>query len=195
MLSYRLLRGSRLGGCRSVGLHAADLGAAEPAMVRPEPATRRGAAAGRATSAPTAQPGEAPGAGLVPEGAVPGAEGQSPQVQVQLPPPPEVPPLPKGPTPPAAIVGVLSVRRRDAGLHRLSAGRQGVRRAASKAERGRPEGAGDAARSRPGLGQRAQPSSRRSRSARARRTCRTGSPSHGACSASATASSRRPAST
>jgi Skp family chaperone for outer membrane proteins len=28
---------------------------------------------------------------------------------VQLPPPPEVPPLPKGPTPPAAIVGVLSV--------------------------------------------------------------------------------------
>ena len=40
---------------------------------------------------------------------MPGAEGQSPQVQVQLPPPPEVPPLPKGPTPPAAIVGVLSV--------------------------------------------------------------------------------------
>jgi Skp family chaperone for outer membrane proteins len=58
--------------------------------------------------APTAQP-EAPGAGLVPEGAMPGVEGQSPQVQVQLPPPPEVPPLPKGPTPPAAIVGVLSV--------------------------------------------------------------------------------------
>jgi Skp family chaperone for outer membrane proteins len=48
--------------------------------------------------------------GLVPEGAaVPGAEGQPPPVQVQLPPPPEVPPLPKGPTPPAAIVGVLSV--------------------------------------------------------------------------------------
>ena len=40
---------------------------------------------------------------------MPGAEGQAPQVQVQLPPPPEVPPLPKGPTPPAAIVGVLSV--------------------------------------------------------------------------------------
>jgi Skp family chaperone for outer membrane proteins len=30
-------------------------------------------------------------------------------VQVQLPPPPDVPPLPKGTTPPAAIVGVLSV--------------------------------------------------------------------------------------
>ena len=44
--------------------------------------------------------------GLVPEGGAP--EGQQ-QLQVQLPPPPEVPPLPKGPTPPAAIVGVLSV--------------------------------------------------------------------------------------
>ncbi len=42
----------------------------------------------------------------MPETAAPGAEGQA---QVQLPPPPEVPPLPKGPTPPAAIVGVLSV--------------------------------------------------------------------------------------
>ena len=58
--------------------------------------------------APTAQP-EVQGSGLVPEGAAPGAEGQAPQVQVQLPPPPEVPALPKGPTPPAAIVGVLSV--------------------------------------------------------------------------------------
>jgi Skp family chaperone for outer membrane proteins len=39
-----------------------------------------------------------------------GAEAQpQQQVQVQLPPPPEVPPVPKGPTPPAAIVGVLSV--------------------------------------------------------------------------------------
>jgi Skp family chaperone for outer membrane proteins len=40
---------------------------------------------------------------------VPPPEAQQQQVQVQLPPPPEVPPLPKGPTPPAAIVGVLSV--------------------------------------------------------------------------------------
>jgi len=72
----------------------------QPRATAPRPAVPR----------PTpAQPGEAPGAGFVPEGAVPGAEGQSPQVQVQLPPPPEVPPLPKGPTPPAAIVGVLSV--------------------------------------------------------------------------------------
>jgi Skp family chaperone for outer membrane proteins len=48
--------------------------------------------------------------GLIPEGAAPGAEGQPPPVQVQLPPAPDVPPLPKGPTPPAAIVGVLSVQ-------------------------------------------------------------------------------------
>jgi Skp family chaperone for outer membrane proteins len=48
--------------------------------------------------------------GLVTEGAAGGPEGQpSQQVQIQLPPPPEVPPVPKGPTPPAAIVGVLSV--------------------------------------------------------------------------------------
>jgi Skp family chaperone for outer membrane proteins len=65
--------------------------------------------------APRPPPGpqsEAQGAapGLVTEGAAAGAEGQpQQQVQVQLPPPPEVPPLPKGPTPPAAIVGVLSV--------------------------------------------------------------------------------------
>jgi len=43
---------------------------------------------------------------MPPEGGQPGAEGQP---QVQLPPPPEVAPLPKGPTPPAAIVGVLSL--------------------------------------------------------------------------------------
>lgn len=51
-----------------------------------------------------------PGTSLLPEGAAPGAGGQGQQqVQVQLPAAPEVPPLPKGPTPPAAIVGVLSV--------------------------------------------------------------------------------------
>lgn len=59
-------------------------------------------------AAPTAAPA------LPQEGLIPGLEtqpqpGQPLQAQVQLPPPPEVPPLPKGPTPPAAIVGVLSV--------------------------------------------------------------------------------------
>jgi Skp family chaperone for outer membrane proteins len=70
-------------------------------------------AAAPARPAPRAAPAQAEQAqgappGLVTEGT--GAEGQaSQQVQVQLPPPPEVGPVPKGPTPPAAIVGVLSV--------------------------------------------------------------------------------------
>jgi Skp family chaperone for outer membrane proteins len=66
-------------------------------------------AAPRPAPAPQPEPqGLAPG--LTTEAAPPGTETpQQQQVQVQLPPPPEVPPLPKGPTPPAAIVGVLSV--------------------------------------------------------------------------------------
>ena len=77
-------------------------------MVRAEPAAPGGAASGARDL--SRRPSRGAGVGLVPEGTVPGAEGQQqPQVQVQLPPPPEVPPLPKGPTPPAAIVGVLSV--------------------------------------------------------------------------------------
>lgn len=69
-----------------------------PAAPAPRPAPAR--------PAPAVQPDQ--GGGLIPDAGVPG-EGQPQQVQVQLPPPPEVPPLPKGPTPPAAIVGVLSV--------------------------------------------------------------------------------------
>jgi Skp family chaperone for outer membrane proteins len=78
------------------------------------PGQQRPAAAPRPASRPAAaaqptQEGAVPG--LMPEGAQPGAEGQAQQqqLQVQLPAPPDVPPLPKGPTPPAAIVGVLSV--------------------------------------------------------------------------------------
>ncbi len=58
--------------------------------------------------APRQEP-QATAPGLMTEGGVAGAEAQPQQVEVQLPPPPDVPPLPKGPTPPAAIVGVLSV--------------------------------------------------------------------------------------
>jgi len=72
----------------------------QPRTAVPRPAQQR--------PAPAPQP-DVQGGGLVPEGAMAGQEGQQQQVQVQLPPPPEVPPLPKGPTPPAAIVGVLSV--------------------------------------------------------------------------------------
>jgi Skp family chaperone for outer membrane proteins len=74
----------------------------QPRQAAPRPATQHPA------PAPAAGPQEGAPA-LVGEGSSPGAEGQPPQVQMQLPPPPEVPPLPKGPTPPAAIVGVLSV--------------------------------------------------------------------------------------
>ena len=74
---------------------------------------QRPAAAPRPTARPAVPAaGVPPGTGLpglAAEGAAPGAEGQPPPAQVQLPPPPEVPPLPKGATPPAAIVGVLSV--------------------------------------------------------------------------------------
>ena len=109
MLSYRLFTGAALAAAVLRLSSAQALGQQSQQWFvpnQPRAAAPRPPAAPRPT--PTAQP-EAPGAGLVPEGAVPGAEGQSPQVQVQLPPPPEVPPLPKGPTPPAAIVGVLSV--------------------------------------------------------------------------------------
>ncbi len=109
MLSYRLFAGAALVAA-VLSAYTSPTAAQQnqqwfvpnqPRAAAPRPAAPR--------PTPTAQPGEAPGAGLMSEGAVPGAEGQSPQVQVQLPPPPEVPPLPKGPTPPAAIVGVLSV--------------------------------------------------------------------------------------
>jgi Skp family chaperone for outer membrane proteins len=71
---------------------------------QPRPAAPRPAAPPHPASAAQQEP---QGTALVPE---PGMEGsQQQQVQVQLPPPPEVPPLPKGPTPPAAIVGVLSI--------------------------------------------------------------------------------------
>jgi Skp family chaperone for outer membrane proteins len=69
------------------------------------PATRPAPAQHTAPAVQSAVPGAEPG--LIPaEGGQPGAEGQA---QIKLPPPPEVPPLPKGPTPPAAIVGVLSL--------------------------------------------------------------------------------------
>jgi Skp family chaperone for outer membrane proteins len=74
--------------------------------------TQRPPAAARPPARPAAPaPSAPPGAGLLaPDSAAPGADGQpQEQVQVQLPPAPEVPPLPKGPTPPAAIVGVLSL--------------------------------------------------------------------------------------
>jgi Skp family chaperone for outer membrane proteins len=101
----------------AVALAAAVLSAYTPqamAQANPQwfvPNQPRAAAPARPAPRPAPNPqAQGVGPGLVTEGAPPGAEGQpQQQVQVQLPPPPEVPPLPKGPTPPAAIVGVLSV--------------------------------------------------------------------------------------
>ena len=67
--------------------------------------------------APAARPNPAPRAQApaLAQGALPlpgdaGAEpGAAPQLQVKLPPAPEIPPVPKGPATPAAIVGILSV--------------------------------------------------------------------------------------
>ncbi len=100
----------------AVALAAAVLSTHTPramAQANPQwfvPNQPRAAAPARPAPRPAPNPQAAQGPGLVTEGAATGAEGQpQQQVQVQLPPPPEVPPLPKGPTPPAAIVGVLSV--------------------------------------------------------------------------------------
>jgi Skp family chaperone for outer membrane proteins len=109
VLKYRLLAASIL----AAALLSVDVlpGAAQQSQDWFVPNQQRPAAPRPvARPAAPAQPVQGAMPGLVPEGAaVPGAEGQPPPVQVQLPPPPEVPPLPKGPTPPAAIVGVLSV--------------------------------------------------------------------------------------
>jgi Skp family chaperone for outer membrane proteins len=76
-----------------------------------QPRTAPARPAPRPSPAPSSQPDpQTLAPGLTTDAAPPGTETQSQQqVQMQLPPPPEVPPLPKGPTPPAAIVGVLSV--------------------------------------------------------------------------------------
>ncbi len=73
---------------------------------------RPGAAAGQQPARPPAaarpaQP-QAPIGPGVGEG-MPQGEGPPPQLQVQLPPGPEVPTLPKGSVPPAAVIGVISI--------------------------------------------------------------------------------------
>ena len=72
------------------------------------PAAPAHPAARPAAAAPSA-PGAVPGAEIVPGEAetTPGASPQ--QVQVALPPPPEVPPIARGTMPPAAVIGIISV--------------------------------------------------------------------------------------
>lgn len=72
---------------------------------------------GQSHPAPAARPAARPAAAHAPaSGAEDGApaEAESPgispqQIQVALPPPPEVPPIAKGSSPPAAIIGIISV--------------------------------------------------------------------------------------
>ena len=112
MLSSRLLRGSAL---VAVALSSYSPPAAaqqnQQWFVPNQPRTAPARPAPRPAPAPAAQSEpQTLAPGLATESAPPGTETQpQQQVQMQLPPPPEVPPLPKGPTPPAAIVGVLSV--------------------------------------------------------------------------------------
>jgi len=112
VLSSRLLRGSAL---VAVALSSYSPPAAaqqnQQWFVPNQPRTAPARPAPRPAPAPAAQSEpQTLAPGLATESAPPGTETQpQQQVQMQLPPPPEVPPLPKGPTPPAAIVGVLSV--------------------------------------------------------------------------------------
>lgn len=68
-----------------------------------------------ATPAPAARPAPrpVPAPGALPMAGGPGAEptamANAPQLQFQLPPAPEIPPVPKGSATPAAIIGILSV--------------------------------------------------------------------------------------
>ena len=108
MSQFRILTASLLGAvaCAAGSLPVAAQQSQEwfmpnqPRTAAPRPAARP------ATPAPVA-PQEASPSALPTEPEA--APGEGSQVQLQLPPAPEVPPLPKGPTPPAAIVGVLSV--------------------------------------------------------------------------------------
>jgi Skp family chaperone for outer membrane proteins len=78
-----------------------------PGQARPAPA---GAAPRTAPRAPAAAPvGGAPGLPLPADGAGDQAGLTQQQLQMQLPPAPELPPIPKGSATPAAIVGILSV--------------------------------------------------------------------------------------
>lgn len=74
-----------------------------PGQARPTPSPAQRAAPRSAP--PIAAPGVVPLAGDA--GGEPGAN--APPLQVQLPPAPEIPPIPKGQATPAAIVGILSV--------------------------------------------------------------------------------------
>jgi Skp family chaperone for outer membrane proteins len=73
------------------------------------PGQTRPAASPTARPAPRPVPAPTGGTGSIPLGDAPDQAGAAPPLQVQLPPAPELPPIPKGQATPAAIVGILSV--------------------------------------------------------------------------------------
>ncbi len=112
MVSFRLLRASALLGVVLFSYSLPTVAQQNQQWFVPnQPRTAPARPAPRPAPAPSSQPDpQTLAPGLTTDAAPPGTETQpQQQVQMQLPPPPEVPPLPKGPTPPAAIVGVLSV--------------------------------------------------------------------------------------
>ena len=107
MLSSRLLRASAL---VAVAFSTCSLPAAaqqnQQWFVPNQPRTAPARPAPRPAPAPSAQPeAQTLAPGLTTEAAPPGTEGQpQQQVQMQLPPPPEVPPLPIDKVPPLIVV-------------------------------------------------------------------------------------------
>jgi Skp family chaperone for outer membrane proteins len=77
-----------------------------PNQSRPAPSAARPAAPAQAQAPVPSEPVAVPE--TVSPSEEPGAAPQ-PQLQVQLPPPPEIPAIPKGPPTPAAIIGIVSI--------------------------------------------------------------------------------------
>jgi len=111
LLNHRLLRAAALASCLSLSLSPAFAQnnpgyfippSAAPAPPRPAPARPAPRPVAPAIQ-PLAPPPQAPG-----PVAGPGAD-EGPPMQLQLPPAPDLPPMPKGTAPPGAAIGVLGI--------------------------------------------------------------------------------------
>lgn len=108
MVNLRFL----LTAAAAVGLLAPLTGLAQQAPQQTQDWFVPGQAQKAPAARPAAHPAAAPASGVGAEGGTPDSEAApvSPQqLQVVLPPAPEVPPIPRGSLPPAAVIGVISV--------------------------------------------------------------------------------------
>lgn len=108
MINLRFL----LTAAAAVGLLAPLTGLAQQAPQQTQDWFVPGQAQKAPAARPAAHPAAAPASGVGAEGGTPDSEAApvSPQqLQVVLPPAPEVPPIPRGSLPPAAVIGVISV--------------------------------------------------------------------------------------